>query len=97
MGTTAVYECSTDGKYVGTQKRECILGVKDGEWQKATGFCLSIVLLVVIIVVVVLVIVVVVYLLMRLTRKRKSVGGVKTAKKAKTTKVAPAKQKEVKV
>ena len=97
VGTTAVYECSTDGKYVGTQKRECILGVKDGEWQKATGFCLSIVLLVVIIVVVVLVIVVVVYLLMRLTRKRKSVGGVKTAKKVKTTKVAPAKQKEVKV
>ena len=34
VGEIATYECSLAGSYIGTQKRACILGVKDGKWQK---------------------------------------------------------------
>ena len=33
VGEVAVYQCSLQGSYVGTQKRACVLGKKDGEWQ----------------------------------------------------------------
>ena len=64
------------GSYVGTQKRACVLGKKDGEWQKATGFCMPVFAIVVIVVVVIIVIAVVVLILSR-SRKTKAVGGVK--------------------
>ena len=72
----AVYECSQKGSYVGTQKRACVLGVRDGEWQKASGVCVSVVVIVVVVVVVVVIIAVVVLLAMK-THKKKAVGGVK--------------------
>ena len=31
VGTVAMYKCSTQGSYVGTQTRVCVLGEKDGE------------------------------------------------------------------
>ena len=65
VGEEATYECSMKGSYVGTQKRTCLLGKKDGEWQAETGMCVSVVLIVVVIVVVIVVIVVVVVLLIR--------------------------------
>ncbi|KAK8819266.1 hypothetical protein WA577_003732 [Blastocystis sp. JDR] len=68
---TAVYQCALQGSYVGTQKRACVLGEKDGVWQKASGFCMP-VMAIVLIVVVVIVIVVVVFLLLR-TRSKKAV------------------------
>ena len=64
------------GSYVGTQKRACVLGEKDGEWQKASGFCMPVMVIVLIVVVVIVIIAVVVFLLMR-TRSKKAVGGVK--------------------
>ena len=33
VGEVAVYQCALQGSYVGTQKRACVLGEKDGEWQ----------------------------------------------------------------
>ena len=76
VGEVAVYECSMQGSYVGTQKRACVLGKRDGEWQKATGNCLPIMGIVIAVVIVILVIAAVVFILLR-TRKSKSVGGVK--------------------
>ena len=75
VGETAVYQCALRGSYVGTQKRACVLGEKDGEWQKASGFCMP-VMAIVLIVVVIVIIAVVVFLLLR-TRSKKAVGGVK--------------------
>ena len=77
VGEIAVYECSLQGSYVGTQKRACILGKKNGEWQKASGFCMPVLGIVLIVLVVLVIIAVVVFLLMRSTRKAKAVGGVK--------------------
>ena len=83
VGEVAVYECVKRGRYVGTQKRVCVLGAKDGEWQKTSGFCvpvLGIVLIVVVVInaivgVVAIIIVVAVFLPMR-ARLTKAVGGV---------------------
>ena len=73
---TAVYQCALQGSYVGTQKRACVLGEKDGVWQQASGFCMPVLTIVLIVVVVIVIIVVVVFLLLR-TRSKKAVGGVK--------------------
>ena len=83
VGEVVVYECVKRGRYVGTQKRVCVLGAKDGEWQKTSGFCvpvLGIVLIVVVVInaivgVVAIIIVVAVFLPMR-ARLTKAVGGV---------------------
>ena len=76
VGEVAVYECSQQGSYVGTQTRACVLGKKDGEWQKASGVCVSVVVIVVLVIVVVVIVAVVVLLAMK-THKKKAVGGVK--------------------
>ena len=76
VGEVAVYECAMQGSYVGTQKRACVLGEKDGVWEKASGFCMPVMAIVLIVVVVIVIIVVVVFLLLR-TRSKKAVGGVK--------------------
>ena len=75
----AVHKCSQKGSYVGTQTRACVLGKKDGEWQKASGVCVSVVMIVVLVVVVVVIVAVVVLLAMK-THKKKAVGGVKGKK-----------------
>ena len=80
VGETAEYKCSERGSYIGTQKSACVLGATDGEWQKATGFCMSIAVLTIEIVVVVLVIAVTVFLLVRHSRKSRSKGSVKSKK-----------------
>ena len=90
VGEIAEYQCAMQGSYVGTQKRACVLGEKDGVWQKATGFCMPVMAIVLIVVVVIVIIAVVVFLLMR-TRSAKAVGGVK-GKNTKTVKKAPAKK-----
>ena len=77
VGETAVNECSLQGGYVGRQKRVCVKGTNGGEWQKATGFCMSVVVIVLIVDIVIIVIVVVVFVLLRSARKAKAVGGVK--------------------
>ena len=68
VGEVAVYQCSMQGSYVGTQKRACVLGEKDGVWEKASGNCASVIGIVILILVVIVVIVV-----MRRTRKAKVV------------------------
>ena len=77
VGEVATYECAMQGSYVGTQKRACVLGKKDGEWQKASGFCMPVMGIVLLVVVVIIIVAVVVFLLMRTTRSAKAVGGVK--------------------
>ena len=84
VGETAEYKCSERGSYIGTQKSACVLGATDGEWQKATGFCMSIAVLTIVIVVVVLVIAVTVFLLVRHSRKSRSKGSVKSKKASKS-------------
>ena len=76
VGEIATYNCALQGSYIGSQKRACILGKKDGEWQKATGFCMPIVAIILLVVIAIIVIAVVIFLAMR-TRKTKAVGGVK--------------------
>ena len=99
VGEIAVYQCSQQGSYVGTQKRGCVLGEKDGEWQKASGFCMPVVAIVLLVVVVIIIIAVVVFLLMRTTRSAKAVGGVKgkSGKSAKKTATKKPSAKAVKV
>ncbi|KAK8817174.1 hypothetical protein AV274_3424 [Blastocystis sp. ATCC 50177/Nand II] len=99
VGEIAVYQCSMQGSYVGTQKRACILGKKDGEWQKASGFCMPVMAIVLLVVVVIVIIAVVVFLLMRTTRSAKAVGGVKgkSGKSAKKTATKKPSAKAVKV
>ena len=79
VGEVAMYECSQQGSYVGTQTRACVLGKKDGEWQKASGVCVSVVVIVVLVVVVVVIIAVVVLLAVKMNKK-KAVGAVKGKK-----------------
>jgi singapore isolate B (sub-type 7) whole genome shotgun sequence assembly, scaffold_3 len=81
VGVTAEYQCSTQGSFVGTQKRVCKLGEKDGEWEEITGVCVSVVTIVFVAIVVILVVVVVVFILIRVGRKTKASGGVKGKKK----------------
>ncbi|KAK8792583.1 hypothetical protein WA171_003725 [Blastocystis sp. BT1] len=99
VGETAVYECSSQGSYVGTQKRGCILGSENGEWQNASGFCVSVPLLVVVVLIVIIVIAVIVLILIRTNKKAKAKGGVKRKKSVKTSKTAskPTTMKKVKV
>ena len=80
VGETSVYQCSTQGSYVGTQRRVCKLGKSDGEWERATGMCVSMLMVGVLVLVGVLVVLFVVFVAMRLTRRRKTVGGVKKQK-----------------
>lgn len=91
VGELAVYECAMYGAFVGTQKRACILGAKDGEWQEIQGVCIAISSIVVVAVIVIVLIVVVVFLLLR-KRSKKAVGGVKT----KATKIVKKQTKETK-
>jgi len=93
----AEYHCSDQGSYIGTQRRACTLGEKDGEWQKASGFCMSVAVIVIVVVVVIIVIVVIVLILIRAGKKSKSVGGVKGKKTTKTVVTKAPKLKNVKV
>ena len=95
----ATYECSTQGSYIGSQTRACVLGETDGVWQKASGFCMSIASLAILIVIVIIVVVVAVFILMRMGRKSKAVGGVKGKKSSKggSVKKSDKKTKNVKV
>ena len=79
------------------QKRACVLGETDGEWQKASGFCMSVAVIVIVVVVVIIVIVVIVLILIRAGKKSKSVGGVKGKKTTKTVVTKAPKLKNVKV
>ena len=74
VGETAVYECSMKGAYMGRQKRACVKGTNGGEWQRATGFCMSVVAIIVIEVVVIIAIVVVVFLLLLCAKRRRMVA-----------------------
>jgi len=82
----AVYQCSKQGYYVGSQKRGCVLGATDGEWEKANGFCMSIASIVILVIVTIIIVAVIVLLLMRAGRKTKAVGGVKGKKVVKNLK-----------
>ena len=102
VGNEAVYECASKGSYVGTVKRRCVLGATDGEWEKSSGVCISVVTIVILVVVVIVIILIVVFILLRVTRKKKAVGGVRgkkaSAKTMKSTKsTTPKSEKKVKV
>ena len=71
VGETAVNECSMKGSYVGRQKRVCVKGTNGGEWQKATGFCMSVVVIVLIVDIVIIVTVVVVFVLLLIAKRRR--------------------------
>ena len=95
VGTMATYDCAVAGSYIGTQKRACVLGAKDGEWQKMQGICVLVPLLVILLVIALVVIIIVLFVVIRISRKKKAVGGVKGKKKIEVTKTVA--KKEVKV
>ena len=95
VGKVAEYDCATQGSYVGTQKRACVLGSEDGEWQKASGFCMPIFAIVLIVIVVIVIVAIVVFLLMRVGSKAKAVGGVKGKKSSKSSKSTKTMSKKV--
>ena len=85
VGEVAVYKCSTERGYIGTQKRACKMGEVDGEWQWAIGFCMTIALAVVLITMAILTIMIMVFIVLRITRKAKAVGGLKGRKQSTRT------------
>ena len=98
VGETAVYECSRQGSYVGTRKRRCVLGAKDGEWQKASGFCLLVKSFVLIVVAGIVLIADAVYMVMTGISIAKAAGCMKDKNKKTMKKVAPKKTtKSVKI
>ena len=86
VDTTAVYECKVQGSYFGSQKRVCMLGKQDGEWQAVSGMCISYLIVVVVVVVVVIILVVLVVLILKISKRKKAVKGVKGGVKVKKTK-----------
>ena len=86
VGEDVEYPCSKQGSYVGTQRRLCVLGEKDGEWQKVRGSCVSVSVMVVGAVVGIIIIAVVIYLIVRSSHKTRAVGGVR-GKQAKENRV----------
>ena len=86
VGETAVYECALQGSYVGTQKRACVLGAKDGEWQKVQGTCMATSLIVILVIFVIIILAVVGFFLSKTKKKTKAVSGVKGKKVTKTVK-----------
>ena len=71
VGKSYVYECAMKGNYMGTLTRECKLGAVDGEWQKATGMCVSTTLVIVLVAAVVVIIAIVVIVVIKRSRKNK--------------------------
>ena len=88
VGEVLVYDCSLQGDYVGQQKRACLLGETDGVWGKATGMCVSILMVVVLVVVGIIILAVLVILIVRISKRKKAVGGLKGAKKPGAKKVS---------
>ena len=72
-----VYDCALGGSYVGTQKRACILGETDGEWQAVQGSCIATSLIIILVLVAIVIIVVAIFILVRVTGRARAVGGVK--------------------
>ena len=66
----AVYECSRQNRYIGTQRRFCMLGLKDGEWGVVRGSCIPMALVVVGVLVALAIVLVVIYLLLRIRRRK---------------------------
>ena len=97
MGETAEYKCSSQGSYIGTQKRACVLGEKDGVWEKSSGVCISFGTILLLVVVVVIVIVVVVILIVRKSKRTKSTAGAKAKKTMKKSAAKQEKGKNVKI
>ena len=96
VGETVTFECSTQGSYIGTQKRTCKLGSRDGEWEKVQGTCVSIVLLVVVIIIVVIIIIVIIVIIVKTHKKKvKAVGGTKGKKMPTKAVQAPKKGSKV--
>lgn len=85
VGEVAEYRCSEKGHSIGVQKRACVLGEKDGEWQKTTGLCVSTFTIVIAVGIVIAVVMNVVFLFMRMRKRMKGVGGLKRMGLAKTT------------
>ena len=98
VGVTAEYDCSLKGSYIGTQKRVCVLGTRDGEWQKVSGMCIATSLIWILVIIVIIIIVVIVIVIKSKSGKKGKTAAKKnmktTPKKAATKKDA---KKDVKV
>lgn len=81
VGETAVYECNSDGFYIGTRKQKCVLGKKDGEWTESSGICIHVGVLIALICVSLIIVAVILFLLRNVFKRRKAVGGSKVATK----------------
>ena len=81
-GNTATYACSAEGAYLGTLKRACVLGTKDGEWKRQRGLCMHVAVLIVLVILVLLVIGFTIWFCSILRRKgRRAMKAVPGAKK----------------
>ena len=71
IGVTQSFACSRNGAYIGTLKRECRLGIKDGEWGKERGLCLPVGVVVALVVIVLLVVGAAAWFFLFLRQKRR--------------------------
>ena len=87
MGKEFVYDCSLQGGFVGTQRRLCVIGETDGEWQEVEGSCVSVITLMLILIVAVLIIIVIILLLVKMpsttSKKKRSKKKLKIVRKPK--------------
>ena len=85
VGEVAEHRCAEKGYAVGVQRRACILGEKDGEWQKATGVCISYFTLILMSAIVVVIVMDVTLLFLRMEKRIKTIGGMKRLTVVKNT------------
>ena len=87
VGKEFVYDCSLQGGFVGTQRRKCVIGETDGEWQEVEGSCVSVITLMLILIVAVLIIIVIILLLVKMpsttSKKKRSKKKLKIVRKPK--------------
>ena len=97
-GNTATYACSAEGAYLGTLKRACVLGTKDGEWKRQRGLCMHVAVLIVLVILVLLVIGFTIWFCSILRRKgRRAMKAVPGAKKGLKKGAAPQGKRAMKV
>ena len=83
VGDTYVFDCGLKGSYIGTQKRTCVLGKTNGEWEKPKGMCIPTWLIwVVVLAVIVVIVVLLVVVRNNQEKKRKQAQPKKSSKKS---------------
>ena len=51
VGGVVSVDCSGNGRYIGYEKKRCVLGERDGEWEKDSRLCVRVSVMMVLVVI----------------------------------------------